>query len=95
MQKRPEKCSSGTLRLYRGNRALPARRAGKRLGGGGQRRRMAVEHATQVFAMDRLPGNAREFKQTGVLCLRFQAPVSLRGDLVGQSAEKTRSCRRW
>lgn len=52
---------------------------------------MTVEHATQVFAMDKLPGNEQESKQTGVPCLRFQAPVFFRGDLVAQSAEKTGS----
>lgn len=65
------------------------------VGGVGQRRRMTVEHATQVFAMDRLPGHGQEFKQTGALCLRFQAPVFLRGDLVGQAAEETSSSRLW
>lgn len=36
---------------------------------------MTVEHAVQVLSTDKLPGNKQEFKQTGVPCLRFQAPV--------------------
>lgn len=50
---------------------------------------MTVEHAAQVFAMDRLPGHGQACKQTGVLCLRFQAPVSLRGDSEGLAAGET------
>lgn len=45
---------------------------------------MTVEQATQVFAMDQLPGNEQVFKQTGVLCLRCQAPMFFRGELVGR-----------
>lgn len=71
MQKRLEKCTSGTFSLWRGREGVGE--------GVAQRRQMAVEHATQVFAMDQLPGNEQEFKQTGVLCLRFQALSFLAG----------------
>ena len=45
------------------------------VGGVAQRRWVTVEHAVQVLSTDKLPGNKQEFKQTGVPCLRFQAPV--------------------